>query len=258
MLVTRGLRVCLRAIVAMICRKKTKKKSRETRYGTEREGGSERWLCRKNVEPRNSGKTRGDTCRLEAKYIEIPKSTRMFSVSSRSLSRDDPRRHSSPSSSAAKCPPRFSSCATFVNVTAAAHPRRPSAFPAKKLDSLAHIMAHVWPLSSKHSHRECFLATRRRREKNDRSERESSSVNGTFWFPPMDEIPLPDRLCPRMSSHRSREIGSLVFPIPERVVSRCYQDLRSVRSSSCTKLFVRKLVTTTECQSDLIACVGDI
>lgn len=72
----------------------------------------------------------------------------MFSA--RSLSRDDPlplrrRRRREVRS------PRFPSCATLVNATAAAaHPRRPSAFPAKKKKKekntrpLTHIMACSW------------------------------------------------------------------------------------------------------------------
>lgn len=42
----------------------------------------------------------------------------------------------------------------------------------------------------------------------DPSRESSSAGNGIFWFPPTDEIPLSDQLCPRMS-RRSREIGSL-------------------------------------------------
>lgn len=74
----------------------------------------------------------------------------------------------------AKRPPRFSSCATFVNVTAVAHPRRPSAFPAKKLDSLAHIMAHVWLFSFVGN----VFQPRDDAKEPGRAEESSSAVNG--------------------------------------------------------------------------------
>lgn len=103
--------------------------------------------CRKNVEARNSDETRGDTCRLEAKYIEIPESTRMFH--GLSCARASSSRCSSSSSSSVddeKCLSSVFQLRDFRQRDGGGPPSAPAGIPRKKARPLARIMVRPFPL----------------------------------------------------------------------------------------------------------------
>ena len=138
---TRGLRVSSPTVLATIY----KKKRRETSGERERTSGRGVLGVPQECWARNSAETRGDTCRLEAKYIEIAESTRAFrapglclSSSLRPLLSRESSRLFLPFSRNLDEVARFSSCATLVNVTAAATLGEPQCPPQKSSLPRAH------------------------------------------------------------------------------------------------------------------------